>query len=334
MKQLYYSQSIIDDTSPVNGKSVSEYFAQYSKVYKDFERKYTGVYCYLNGSNTHYASVIQKYFSNKIKGDIIYSVEQEYERRYSSYDSAAEDWLTETENVKECIVISTKGVFLRKTSPTIDYLGSFIWGKFAIDASDCTLRVWGQETTCFSCFPGLWTIVSLIQMLILQYTSNYKTRPHEQPSYKTTNFHYSETSSVQSDGKQVIASQNTSDVTLSDKQYSEAISNQISIDDVGGEARYREEVLFILEDGSIGEVERRLLDRKRQKFGVSEKRAREIEESCIPKYNDNELEYISVYKELVEDCIPSGRVRKLLDREAESLGISEQRKLELEKNIK
>lgn len=100
-----------------------------------------------------------------------------------------------------------------------------------------------------------------------------------------------------------------------------------------GEEKYKEEVLFVLEDGVIGDAERRLLERKRQKYCVSEERAKLIEESCTPSLSEEEKEYIEIYKDMLEDGEISERRRKILNKEAESLGISPSRAKELEEMI-
>ena len=108
-------------------------------------------------------------------------------------------------------------------------------------------------------------------------------------------------------------------------------SNQMKLSD--SEERYKEEVMFLLEDGVIGDSERRLLERKRLKLGVSEERAKMIEESCAPSLTEEEKEYIEIYKELVADGEITERKRKILQREAESLGISNQKVQELETRV-
>ena len=100
-----------------------------------------------------------------------------------------------------------------------------------------------------------------------------------------------------------------------------------------GEEKYKEEVLFVLEDGVIGDAERRLLERKRQKYCVSEDRAKLIEESCTPSLSEEEKEYIEIYKDMLEDGEISERRRKILNKEAESLGILPSRAKELEEMI-
>ncbi len=97
------------------------------------------------------------------------------------------------------------------------------------------------------------------------------------------------------------------------------------------EASYLEEVTFILEDGPIGKPERRLLERKRIKLGLSESRAKEIEGMVAPNLSEEEKEYIELYNEFLNTGTITDRARKILDREAKSLGISQQRQMELEK---
>lgn len=101
------------------------------------------------------------------------------------------------------------------------------------------------------------------------------------------------------------------------------------------EEKYREEVLFCLEDiGAISPEDRKYLDRKRERFGLSQKRASEIEAICsTPKLTETEKEYIETYKELSAGGELSARARRLLDRERDSLGISPERATELEKSL-
>ena len=97
------------------------------------------------------------------------------------------------------------------------------------------------------------------------------------------------------------------------------------------EEKYKEEVLFCLEEGgTITSDERRLLERKRARWGISEERAKEIEQMCSPSLTEAEQEYIDIYKELCADGEVTERRRRMLDRERDSLGISEQRAKELE----
>lgn len=98
------------------------------------------------------------------------------------------------------------------------------------------------------------------------------------------------------------------------------------------EEKYKEEVLFCIEDcGSISSDDRRYLERKRNRWNISEERAREIENQCIPSFTDDEKEYIETFKEMCQNSEISSRIRRLLERERESLGISKERADELEK---
>jgi hypothetical protein len=97
------------------------------------------------------------------------------------------------------------------------------------------------------------------------------------------------------------------------------------------EEMYKEEILFCLEDdGIIDSDERKLLERKRVRFGISEERAIEIEQMCVPSYTEEEKEYIEIYQELCADGEITERKRRMLERERQSLGISEERAKELE----
>lgn len=96
--------------------------------------------------------------------------------------------------------------------------------------------------------------------------------------------------------------------------------------------KYKEEVLFYLEDnGSITDIERRFLERKRVRLGISEDRAKEIEAECLPQLTSEEKEYIEALKELGDADLQNPRIRRMLDHERDDLGISEERALELEK---
>ena len=58
-----------------------------------------------------------------------------------------------------------------------------------------------------------------------------------------------------------------------------------------------------------------------------------IEESCAPSLSEEEKEYIEIYKDMLEDGEILERRRKILKKEAESLGISPSRAKELEELI-
>ena len=97
------------------------------------------------------------------------------------------------------------------------------------------------------------------------------------------------------------------------------------------EDNYRAEVLYcIKENAGISEIDRRILNRKREQLGITEERAREIEESCMPKYTDNEREYLGILEALDGLDLNDPIVQKRIIRERSLLNISEQRADELE----
>ena len=101
------------------------------------------------------------------------------------------------------------------------------------------------------------------------------------------------------------------------------------------ELAYKEEVEFCLEDASeIDAHSRKFLERKRQKLGLSETRAQEIEDmvkASLVSFTDEEKEYMEALDDVIEDGVIPDNVRRLLERERKSLGISEERAKELEK---
>lgn len=101
------------------------------------------------------------------------------------------------------------------------------------------------------------------------------------------------------------------------------------------EQEYISEFLFACETGTIGSAERRFLERARTKLGISDKRAKELEEMAKgASLTDEEKEYIELFKEYAPDGRGSDRVRRILVREAGYLGISEKRAKEIEMTIK
>ena len=98
------------------------------------------------------------------------------------------------------------------------------------------------------------------------------------------------------------------------------------------EEKYKDEILFCLEDnGIITDDDRKYLERKRQKFGISEESAREIEQQIVPILSEDEKEYLETFKELNASSTITERSRRLLERERESLNISKERAIEIEK---
>lgn len=100
------------------------------------------------------------------------------------------------------------------------------------------------------------------------------------------------------------------------------------------EEKYKEEVLFCLEEtGTITDSDRKYLERKRKKFGISEERAREIEQETTPSLTENEKEYLETFKELAASGTLTDRAKRLLEHERESLGIPKERAAEIEKLV-
>ena len=87
------------------------------------------------------------------------------------------------------------------------------------------------------------------------------------------------------------------------------------------------------EDGKISSRERRLLNRIREKLGISEERALELESTLVQsQLTEDEQEYLDEYKACIEvDGEITPKARRMLDRFRNRLGISEERALEIEK---
>ena len=99
------------------------------------------------------------------------------------------------------------------------------------------------------------------------------------------------------------------------------------------EQEYLEEIRACLDnDGEISSRERRLLDRLRKSFGITEARAKELEAS-VNNMSDDEKEYQEELKACLEDGTISDRERRLLDRLRKSLGISEERAKAIEDRL-
>lgn len=100
------------------------------------------------------------------------------------------------------------------------------------------------------------------------------------------------------------------------------------------EMAYKEEVEFCLEEETeIDEHCRKFLERKRQKLGLSEVRSQEIEDmvkASLVSFTDEEKEYMEALDDVIENGVVPDNVRRLLERERKSLGLSEERAHELE----
>jgi hypothetical protein len=99
------------------------------------------------------------------------------------------------------------------------------------------------------------------------------------------------------------------------------------------EKEYIEEIKFMLEDdGIIDQKERSILERFREKKGISNDRAAELENilTSISNFTENEKEYLEEYEEMLKDGEIAEKERKILNRFANRLGLLEERVSELE----
>ena len=87
---------------------------------------------------------------------------------------------------------------------------------------------------------------------------------------------------------------------------------------------------FFEDDAEITSRERKILDRIRQSLGISEERAAELEASLAPQLTEDEQEYLEMYHEYAEKGEISEKERRRLDKFAAALGISDERKREIE----
>ncbi|MEJ5963929.1 hypothetical protein [Pedobacter immunditicola] len=101
------------------------------------------------------------------------------------------------------------------------------------------------------------------------------------------------------------------------------------------EQQYLEEYLFVCENGPIiNENERYYLNRRRQKLGVSEERANEIEACNNPfKMTEAELEYVEELKEVMIDGKIPEQSWRVLDRLRNQLAISDFRAREIQESL-
>lgn len=98
------------------------------------------------------------------------------------------------------------------------------------------------------------------------------------------------------------------------------------------ELEYVEEYKECLSNGEISTGERRLLDKLRDKLGITLSRAKELEESlCAPQLTDDEKEYLEVFKDACENGKVSDKQRRLLEKLRVMYGISEERAKEIER---
>ena len=103
--------------------------------------------------------------------------------------------------------------------------------------------------------------------------------------------------------------------------------------DTESEQEYLDHLKELLEDDTdITPRERKMLDKIRQNLGISEERAKELEDALRnPQLTKSEQEYLDQLKEILEDDTDiTPRERKMLDKIRQSLGIGEERAKQLE----
>ena len=120
--------------------------------------------------------------------------------------------------------------------------------------------------------------------------------------------------------------------TLTFQQNTNPILSALSQSLTEEEVEYLNELKACLEeDGKISSKERRLLNRLRERLGITEERAEELENSLLrPELTEEEKEYLDEYKACIEEGELSPKEIRLLNRLRMSLGISEERAKELE----
>lgn len=103
------------------------------------------------------------------------------------------------------------------------------------------------------------------------------------------------------------------------------------------EKRYLEEIHFMLEnDGIIDDKERDILERYRTRFGISQARAKELEDQAMASstLTPEEQEYVNEYKAALCDGVLNERDRRILSRLAGFLKLSDGKVAELEEKYK
>ncbi|WP_338733596.1 hypothetical protein [Mangrovimonas cancribranchiae] len=96
--------------------------------------------------------------------------------------------------------------------------------------------------------------------------------------------------------------------------------------------KYKEEVAFMIEDdGLIDDGERRMLERKQKKYGLTKEQAEAVEQELL--FNPNEIKYIEEYKLMLEEGSITETERKMLTRYAKRYDIDETRQQELEDSL-
>ncbi|ATA88728.1 hypothetical protein CGC58_02650 [Capnocytophaga stomatis] len=100
------------------------------------------------------------------------------------------------------------------------------------------------------------------------------------------------------------------------------------------ELKYIEEIKFMLEDDGVIDVqEQQMLEEMRKTLNISVERAKQLENIVINRgdLSKEEKEYLEKFKTFTIDVVVTERERRILNRLANLLGISEERAIELEK---
>ena len=109
------------------------------------------------------------------------------------------------------------------------------------------------------------------------------------------------------------------------------------------EQNYYELIVDMLDDGIIDDSERSLLNKKKDRYGLSDARAKEIEDFALneiqnknkPKFNtEGEEEYYELLEDMLEDGAIDESGRNLLNKRKFKYGISDERAEEFEDYIK
>ncbi|MEI0446685.1 tetratricopeptide repeat protein [Brachyspira intermedia] len=109
------------------------------------------------------------------------------------------------------------------------------------------------------------------------------------------------------------------------------------------EQNYYELIIDMLDDGVIDDSERNLLDKKKGRYGLSDSRAKEIEDFALqeiqnknkPKFNtEGEKEYYELLEDIFEDGAIDESGRSLLNKRKSKYGISDEIAKEFEDYIK
>ena len=107
-------------------------------------------------------------------------------------------------------------------------------------------------------------------------------------------------------------------------------SDKAAITDSSAEQEYIKAVKQFLEDGEISEPERHFLNKKRDKLGISEQRASELEVSLATQLTEDEQFYLKKYREYAKTGEITEMQRHLLNDIADTYGLSPERVKHLE----